>query len=171
MLYDNFMEYLLLGHIAGSFGLDGTLKVISTSTFQDARYQKGNKIYLGREKKELTVETYRTNGKFDFVKVLEIQDKETADKLKSESLFGIKDLSLLDKGFYYFSDLETCDVFDEDTNKIGKVIKVEEFPAQITLRVRNNKGKDFFVPFIKEFILDVDIESKKIVVRVIGGML
>ena len=120
------MEYLLLGHIVGSFGLDGTLKVISTSTFQDVRYQKGNKIYLGREKKELTVESYRANGKFDFIKVLEIQDKETADKLKSESLFGIKDLSLLDKGFYYFSDLETCDVFDEDTNKIGKVIKVEE---------------------------------------------
>ena len=101
----------------------------------------------------------------------EIQDKETADKLKSESLFGVKDLSLLEKGYYYFSDLETCDVFDQNGKKLGQVIKVEEFPAQNTLRVRNNKGKDFFVPFIKEFIIDVNIGEKKIVVKVIGGML
>lgn len=165
------MEYLLLGHIAGSFGLDGTLKIISTTSFQDKRYVKGNKIYLGEEKKILTVVSYRNNGKFDFLKVEEITNKEDADKFKSTSVYGEKDLSLLDKGFYYFSDLETCVVVDENDKEIGKVKKVEEFPAQITLRVKGKNNKDFFVPFIKEFILNVDIERKVIKVKLIEGML
>lgn len=165
------MEYLLLGHIAGSFGLDGTLKIISTTSFQDKRYVKGNKIYLGEEKKILTVVSFRANGKFDFLKVEEITTKEDADKLKSTSIYGEKDLSLLDKGFYYFSDLESCVVVDENNKQLGNVKRVEEFPAQITLRVRGNNNKDFFVPFIKEFILDVDIENKIIKIKLIEGML
>lgn len=165
------MEYLLLGHIAGSFGLDGTLKIISTTSFQDKRYVKGNKIYLGEEKKILTVVSFRAGGKFDFLKVEEILTKEDADKLKSTSIYGEKDLSLLDEGYYYFSDLESCEVVDEKNNVLGTVKKVEEFPAQITLRVRGKNNKDFFVPFIKQFIISVDIEKKIIKIKLIEGML
>lgn len=165
------MEYLLLGHIAGSFGLDGTLKIISTTSFQNKRYVKGNKIYLGEEKKILTVASFRAGGKFDFLKVEEITTKEDADKLKSTSIYGEKDLSLLDEGYYYFSDLESCEVVDEKNNVLGTVKKVEEFPAQITLRVRGKNNKDFFVPFIKQFIISVDIEKKIIKIKLIEGML
>lgn len=165
------MEFLVLGHIAGSFGLDGTLKIISTTSFQSKRYEEGNIIYLGNDKTPLTVVSFRQNGKFDFIKVKEITDKESADKLKSESIFAIKDLSLLDKGFYYFSDLESCEVKDTKGNLLGKVKKVEEFPAQITLRVKAVNNKEFFVPFIKQFIVDVQIENKLIIINVIEGML
>ena len=72
---------------------------------------------------------------------------------------------------YYFSDLEKCEVFDEDNNLLGKVIKVEEFPAQITLRVKSKSGKVFFVPFIEQFIIDVNIIDKSIKIKVIEGML
>ena len=51
------------------------------------------------------------------------------------------------------------------------VKEVEEFPAQITLRVKSLKGKDFFVPFIEAFIKNVDVESKKIIIHFMEGML
>ena len=50
---------------------------------------------------------------------------------------------------------------------LGKVSKVEEFPAQITLRVQRKGKPDFFVPFIKQFIINVDIENKEIIINVI----
>lgn len=167
------MEFLKLGIISGSFGLDGTLKIISTTDFSDFRYQEGKTIYLynpnTKERSELTVQSFRASGKIDFVKVNEINVKEDADKLKSFEIHAPKET--LEDGFYYFSDLEEMNVYDEDDNLLGKVKKVEEFPAQITLRVRQENGKEFFVPFIKNFIIKVDPKNKKITIKVIGGML
>ena len=67
------MEYLKLGKIADSFGLDGTLKIYSTTNMGDKRYKKGAKVYLHEENSEeyfeYTVLTYRHNGLFDFVPI------------------------------------------------------------------------------------------------------
>ena len=60
---------------------------------------------------------------------------------------------------------------DEKKNILGIVKNVEEFPAQITLRVSRKNGKDFFVPFIKQFIKNVDIRNKQIEIVVLEGML
>ena len=169
------MEYVNLGTISGSFGLDGTLKVISSTMFQEERYQKGNKVFLynpnTKERTELTVDSYRISGKMDYVKVEEITVKEDADKLKGYQLHAIKDDIELYKGEYYYSDLENLDVYDEQDNLLGKVKKVEEFPAQITLRVSRKNKPDFFVPFLEQFIINVDLKTSKIVIKVIGGML
>ena len=167
------MEKLLLGHVIGSFSLDGTLKILSKTNLGNKRYKKGNKVLLCKKEeviKELTVSSYRSNGEIDFVKFDEINSKEEADSLKSYSLMVEKDSSILDEGNYFFSDLENCKIIFKN-EVIGKVIKVEEFPAQITLRVKHNNGVEFFIPFIKSFINNVSIERKEIDVNIIEGMI
>lgn len=167
------MEKLLLGYIISSFSLDGTVKVLSKTNLSEKRYVKGNKIYLADKNenivKELTVSSFRHSGEIDFVKFEEISTKEEADSYKSYCLL-IDKTNDLEKGFYYFSDLEKCNV-KADGKVIGKVIKVEEFPAQITLRVRSNEGKEFFVPFIKAFIKNVSLENREIEIVLWEGML
>ena len=167
------MEKLLLGYIISSFSLDGTVKVLSKTNMSEKRYIKGNKVYLADKNenivKELTVSSFRRSGELDFVKFEEITTKEEVDSYKSYSLL-IDKTDDLAKGFYYFSDLEKCNV-KTDGKIIGKVIKVEEFPAQITLRVKSNEGKEFFVPFIKEFIKNVSLENQEIEVVLWEGML
>lgn len=167
------MEKLLLGYIILSFSLDGTVKVLSKTNMSAKRYAKGNKVYLADKNenivKELTVSSFRSSGEIDFVKFEEITTKEEADSYKSYSLL-VEKTDDLQKGFYYFSDLEKCNV-KTDGKIVGKVIKVEEFPAQITLRVKSNEGKEFFVPFIKEFIKNVSLENQEIEVVLWEGML
>lgn len=168
------MEYVKLGTIIGSFSLDGTLKVISTTDFAKERYKPGNTIYLfnkDKEYMELTVVSFRMNGKLDFVKVKEITTKEEAESYKGCDLLFNKEEASLPKGYYHFADLEGCGVFLEDSTSIGKVIKVEEYPAQNTLRVRTNDKKEILIPFVNAFIIKVDINNKKIIVRLIEGML
>ena len=167
------MEYLTLGTVIDAFGLDGTLKVISSTYFAEKRYKKDAKILLFNKKNEyeiLTIVSFRTNKGIDFIKTQEITTKEEALERKGSFLKVEKDNSTLNKGDYYFSDLEKCDVYDNES-RLGKVIKVEEFPSVITLRVKRDNGKDFFVPFIKEFIKKVDIKNYKIYINVIEGML
>ena len=167
------MEKLLLGYIISSFSLDGTVKVLSKTNMSEKRYEKGNKIFLADKNedivKELTVSSFRCSGEIDFVKFEEITTKEEADSYKSYCLLVDK-TDDLEKGYYYFSDLEKCEV-TSNGKVIGKVIKVEEFPAQITLRVKSNEGKEFFVPFIKEFIKNVSLENHQIDVVLWEGML
>lgn len=168
-------EYLSLGIIKDSFGLEGTAKIISTTSLGKKRYLEGNKLYLLNEKdnsmKEVSVKNYRHNGDLDFVSFLEINSKEEIESFKGYKVVIEKNRNDLEEGTYFYSDLENCNVYDQDNNEIGKVIKVEEFPAQITLRCQTKKGKQFFVPFVAEFIREINIEKSFIEINVIEGML
>ena len=169
------MEYLSLGKITDSFGLDGTIKVFSTTDNASKRYKKGNSVFLYDEKTgqhtKYVVISYRSSGKFDFVRLDGISNPEDVTKLKWLEIHTIKDRSDLEVGYYFYSDLIGCKVFDSDMNILGEVKTVEEFPAQLTLRVKRQNGKDFFVPFIKQFITDVDVDNKSIIINVLEGML
>ena len=168
------MEYVKLGTIIGSFSLDGTLKVMSTTDFAMERYQPGNTIYLCNKEGEyipLTVVSFRMNGKIDFVKVDEITTKEEAESYKGCDLLFNKEEASLPKGYYHFADLEGCKVLLEDNTVIGVVKKVEEYPAQNTLRVKTDDKREILIPFVDAFIIKVDIKKKEIIVRLIEGML
>lgn len=169
------MEYLSLGKIVDSFGIDGTIKIYSTTSFGEKRYKKGAKVLLvnpqDNSMKELEVVKFRHSGFFDFVKFIEYNNPEEVKTLKGYEIQVIKDNNFLNKDTYFYSDLRGCKVVDSDNNELGIVKEVEEFPAQVTLRVSKKGNKDFFVPFIKEFIKSVDICGKIIVINVIEGLI
>ena len=169
------MEYLNLGNIVDSFGIDGTVKIYSTTSFGEKRYKAGSKVFLynpqTKEYKELEVVKYRHSGFFDFVKFVELNTPEEVKELKGFSIQVIKNNKDLKKDEYFFSDLKGCKVVDENNNELGTVKVVEEFPAQVTLRVGRNNKQDFFVPFIKEFVKEVNIDEKTITIHVIEGLL
>lgn len=169
------MEYLSLGKIIDSFGIDGTIKIYSTTQFGEKRYKAGSKVFLfnpqGKTRAEYTVISYRHSGFFDFVKLEGINNPETVKEMKGYEVHVIKDNKDLDKDSYFYSDLRGCKVIDESKKVLGNVKEVEEFPAQVTLRVKRDNKPDFFVPFIKEFIKEVDIDEKTITIHVLEGML
>ena len=169
------MEYLSLGKIIGPHGLDGTIKVFSTTDNAQKRYKKGAIVFLYDEKTgqhiKYVVISGKSSGKFDFVRLEGVKTPEDVDKIKGNEIHTIKDRSDLEVGYYYFSDLVGCKVLDNQQNILGEVSVVEEFPAQLTLRVKRKGKPDFFVPFVKQFIKSVDIENKRIVIEIIEGLL
>lgn len=169
------MEYLSLGKIVDSFGVDGTVKIYSTTSFGEKRYKKGSRVFIYNPqedgRKEFEVVKYRHSGFFDFVKFVELTTPEEVKTMKGFEIQVIKNNKDLDKDTYFYSDLRGCKVVDENRNELGTVKEVEEFPAQITFRVSRKNGKDFFVPFIKEFVKEVNIDEKIIVIHVIEGLL
>ena len=169
------MEYLSLGKIIDAFGLDGTLKIYSTTNMSEKRYQKGATVYLFDAENNayipLKVLNYRHNGLFDFVKLETIDNIEAALSKKGQEIFVEKNKKDLDKDSYFYSDLRGCKIIDKNGNNLGIVKEIEEFPAQITLRVSRKDKPDFFVPFIEVFIAKIDIENKEITINVIEGLL
>ena len=169
-------DYLLLGIVIDSFSLDGTMKILSKTDFAKRRYKKGNTVFLysskTKERIPLTVVKFRSNGQFDFVQFEEVDNPELAQSYKGYELQVEKDYKDMDKDTYYYVDLVGCEVLDDKGEVLGKVSLVEEFPAQLTLRVnRTGNQPDFLVPFVKAFIKNVDIKKKQIIINVIGGLL
>ena len=169
------MEYLSLGVIKDSFGLDGTLKIYSTTSMSSKRYKAGNTIFLynpqTKEREQRKVLNFRHSGLFDFVLLEGIDNPEIAKTFKGYEIHIEKNRNDLEKGTYFYSDLRGCKVLDQDKNELGTVKEVEEFPAQLTLRVMRKGKPDFFVPFVKQFIIEVDVENKSITIEKIEGLL
>ena len=166
------MEYLTLGKIIDTFSLDGSVKILSSTTNQDIRYKKGNHVLIdiNGEMKEYTIDSYRKSSSCDIVRFVEINNVDDAVSLKGKEVLVVKDSKDLKEGYYFYSDLAGCDIIVEDKS-IGKVLSVEEFPAQLTLRCKSLDGKTFFIPFVKAFIKNVDIKKKEIEINFVEGLL
>lgn len=169
------MEYLTLGKIIKTRGLKGVVKVFSMTDFAKQRYKKGNKVYLYNEhtdtRIEATVESYSTNGQVDLVSFKEFIDINMVEKYLGYFIQIKKDEApKLQSGYYYHSDLIGCSIINQENATIGKVIKVEEFTAQKSLRIELENGKHFLLPFVEPFIKNIDIKNKVINVELIKGM-
>lgn len=170
------IEYLKVAKILSTVGLKGEVRVYTTSTFKNIRYKKNNVLFYLDESnnyKELHIKSYRNKeGNIDYLSFNEITTIEDAQNLLNKELFALKDYSNLKKDEFYYSDLISSKVFDEDNNELGIINDIKEFNANISLELKlNNNYKTIFIPFNDFFIKEIDIDNKKIIIHVIEGLL
>ena len=166
------MEYLIVGKIVDTFSLDGSIKVLSSSINESLRFKKDSLLFIkqGDEYQEHKITNARKAGNVYIIHFEDVLNVDEAAKLKGKELLVLKDKNDLKEGYYFFSDLKGCSIISEG-KELGKVIAVEEFPAQITLRAKTSEGKEFFIPFVKVFIKKVDIDKREIEINYMEGML
>ncbi len=169
------MEGIELGIINRTFGLKGEMRVYGETDFPSLRFKKGTKMFLLSNKGEetpVTVASFRDAGQFLFVSFKEIDSIEEAEKHLKDAIIIPAENASLPKGYYRNGELEQCLVYDEKGLLLGKVKKVETNAPTANLRIGRESKKDFFVPFLFDtFIVSVDLENKKIVIKVMEGML
>ena len=168
-------EYLLVCKVLKPVGLKGDLKVYTYTTFKDIRYKKGSKLFYknGEDYIELTIKSfYSKGGNLDVISFKDLDEIDKVNFLLGKEIYALKDDSLLNENEFYYSDLTGLKVIDEDNNELGKVTSIEEFPAQITLKIQKNSAKNhFFVPFNDFFVKEVNIKDGFIKIHLIDGLL
>lgn len=165
------MDFLTVGRIIKTVGLKGELKIFPTTSFSFMRFKKGAILYIeaNGEYRKVTVETKRAKDKFIILKFNELNDINEAEKYLGNFLLAEKDYSLLKKDEYFYEDLLNCTVYFDNGALIGLVYKIEEYGPYVTLRIKTNK-KDVLIPFVEQYLSNVDIASKKIVINYIEGL-
>ena len=161
--------YYLVGRIINTHGIKGELKIINESNFD--RFKKGNVLYILKDDKyeEIKVSSVRYHQNFVLITINDLNNINDVLKYVGCNIYTDKH-EALEEGHYYFDDLIGCTVFDEDKNKIGIVLDIMENPTQNLLEVDTGK-KVALIPFVEEFIKDVDIDNKKIIVHLIEGLI
>ena len=169
------MEFIRIGKIINTHGIKGELKIQSYSDFDAQRYKSGNTVYIHYENTYLPfiVKTFRKHKGNSLVSFEEHQNINDVEKYKNSYIFITKkDRTPLAKGKFYRDELIGLTALSLDENPLGKVIAVEETKgAQNNLRIQLDDGKEFLVPYIPEFIKNVDIVQGTITIAMQEGLL
>lgn len=156
------MKFIYIGKIVNTHGIKGELRILSDFKYKDKVFKKDFKFYIGKDKEEYIVNTYRHHKIFDMVTFNGFNDINEVLKLKGKNVYIDNDDLDLD-GEIYIDNLIGYKVMVGDKD-IGAVTDVMHMKANDILKVDK-----VLIPYVKEFI--IKIEDNTIYVKDVGGLL
>lgn len=166
-------EYLEIGQIVNTSGLKGFLKVIPL-TDDITRFEDLKTVYI-QEKKDLVefkIQDVKYSKNMVLLKLEGIDDIGEAEKFKNFYIkINRKDAVQLEEDSYFIVDIIGCKVFTDENEFLGKVIDVFQTGSNDVYTVKNNEDKEILLPAIEDVIKDIDIANKKIVVKLMDGLI
>lgn len=169
------MKYICIGKYINTHGIRGEIKIESYSDFDAERYKKGKTVYMLIEGayQPFTVASFRKHQGHCLVSFEGKDNINDVEPYKGSMIFvKDEDRKPLGKGEFYRSDLIGLDVFDESHTHIGKILQVEEtLGANLNLRILKEDGKEVLVPYVPDFIRNVDPERQEMTIHTMEGLL
>ena len=157
------MNFIKIGVIVNTHGLNGTLKVKSFTDFKEERYKKNTPLFIEYKGEfvGVTVGSYKTVKGIEHIQFLEFNNINECEKYKGSNLYISADLVHdLEEDEFYFQELMGMTVYSDIL--LGVVVDVREVPQGELLEVETSTKKHILIPFNKEFIKSVDKNEKVI---------
>lgn len=152
-------DYVLIGKIVNTHGIKGEIRIISDFELKEKVFKPNTTIYIGKEKAEAKIVSYRQHKMFDMVFLDNKNDIDEVLKYKEKYVY-IKRKSLdLEDNEYLLEEIVGFEVI-EDKDLLGKIAEIVYNNKQVLLKVSGEK--EFFIPFVKEYIIKVDNITKKV---------
>ena len=152
-------KYLLTGKVVGVFGLKGELKVFSESDTN--RFFKDNELYLGKNETRLEkvkISSSRVHKGLHLVTINDLFDINLVEKYVGVNFYiDREEMDDLEDGEFYLDDLIGLKVINQNKEVLGPVVEVLDlYHPVIEIELKN--GKKILMPFVKEYVKDVDEE-------------
>lgn len=166
-------DKLRVGVIASTHGIKGEVKVFPTTNDLN-RFKSLKNVWMdtGKEELELEIEGVKFFKKFAILKFKGIDNINDIEKYKGRDLYVSREnAQRLRRNEYYIVDLIGVSVWEEDGRYLGVLKDVIETGANDVYAVDMEDGRELLIPAIKQCILEVDIEGKKMVVHLLEGLL
>lgn len=160
------MELIEVGQIVNTHGIRGEIKINPWT--DDIENLLDLDVFYDKDGRALKVENSKVHKNVLIVKFKEISTMNDAEKLKGKTIFTEK--VPLPEGRYYIKDLIGLSVFEGDS-LLGTLTDVFNTGANDIYEVRTNDKKHIYLPVIEGVIGDVDLENKKMYVKIPDGLL
>ena len=165
-------QFLQVGVISSTHGIRGEVKVFPT-TDDALRFKKLKKVLLdtGRERLELEVQSVKFFKQFVIVKFRGIDNINDIEQYKGSALLvSREDAVALGENEYYIADVIGMEV-ETDGEHFGVLRDVMETGANEVYVIDTDSHGEVLVPAIRDCILDVDVEARKMKIRLLEGLL
>lgn len=166
------MDTLKIGKIVGTHALKGELKIRSNSDFSEERFQIGKHIDIQYQNQMVTLEVIskRVHKGNYLVAFKDHQDINLVEKYIGCFVYAKKDEQLLAADEYYVNDVIGVKVYCDNDRYLGEVQDII-FNGRHDVLVLNGPFNKVLIPYVEAFVIEENIEDKKLVVNVIPGML
>jgi 16S rRNA processing protein RimM len=167
-----------LGQIYRPHGVHGELKV-APDTDDPSRFEALDVVYVGPHEGRVTrhritsVRYQETKRGITVILQLDgITDRGDAEVIAKQHVYVTEDaLPPLDEEELFVHDLIGLDVVTEDGDDIGMLSNVLPMPAHDVYVVHRPGRGEQMIPAVEDFIVAIDLEAGRIVVRPIEGLL
>lgn len=163
----------LVGKIVGTFGNKGDVKV--TPLIEPSDYLlEFNSVFVedhDNRKQKFTVLRAKKHKNVYIVTLEGIDNMDVAENLSGLSVFVPSiEFKELQKNEYYYHELEGLTAYTESGNLIGKIDHIVKGGNDI-LVIKDEDGKEVMIPFVDEFVPEVNLKEKTITVNAIEGLI
>ena len=171
-------EYLVVGHLAKAHGTRGEVLIRLLTDEPETVFEPGARVILGDREGELgaapledEIESSKAYRKGWLVKLAGIEDRTRAQELAGRYLLvPTEERGELEEGEYYYHQLLGLEVETVDGREVGRVREVYETEPHHMLEVKGPGGVHL-MPFRKEWIRSVDLETARMVIDPPEGLL
>lgn len=158
-------EYLLVGNLGKSYGLQGWLKVNSFTEPMENILQYDNWCWkVDGQWLPMPLDNRKQHGAMVIAKIKGYDSPESA-RLFTNREIGIlrSQLPSLQSDEYYWDDLHGLDVKTLDEQSLGTVIAIMETGANDVMVVKGDRER--LIPFVlDEYVKKVDLQNKSLIV-------
>lgn len=158
------MEYIYIGKIVNTHGIKGEVRILSRFDFKEKVFVPNTLIYIGEEKIEEKIVSYRKHKSFDMVLLEGINDINDVLKYKGKNVYisssslKLSDNEILDEDLIGFTALY-------EDKEIGIVNDIMDYGNKVL------KINESLIPYNENFILKLDKANKKIYLKNVEGLI
>jgi 16S rRNA processing protein RimM len=165
--------HLALGYVARAHGLQGEVAVRTFDPASDALDYVPRVLVRPRVGPErvMAIESVRGASKETLVTFEDVQGRTQAEALVGASVLAFReDLEAPEEGEYFQGDLVGLRAVDEQGAELGQVEEIWETGEVPNLVIRkagaaNPEASELVLPFADDFVVSVDLEQGRLVVR------
>jgi 16S rRNA processing protein RimM len=162
---------IIVGRILSSWGVRGEVKILPL-TYSAERFSELSEVVvlINGEEKTLTIEGYRVHGRFVIIKFSEINSPEEAKLYRGlDILISEEQSPPLPDGVYYHYQIIGLHVYTTTNRYLGQIHSIIETGGNDVYVVKGDM--EYLIPATKEFIKDIDLEKKTMLIEPMEGLL
>ncbi len=167
------MEQLLrVGVFSSTHGVHGEFKVFPT-TDDVTRFSDLEQVIIDTGKGTFTakIEGVKYFKQFAILKIEGYDSLNDIEPLKGSTLWVTRDQAVeLGENEFFIADLIGIKAYLENGDYLGMLEDVIQTGANDVYVVKDEKGKEWYLPYIEECILDINIEEQKMTVHIMPGL-
>lgn len=167
------IQYLKVGQIINTHGVNGELKIYPL-TDDIKRFKKLKHVFIKSDNNyiEYDILSVKFINQLVIIKLSGIDDMDKALELKKEYLYiDRKNAVKLPEDSYFIADLIGMDVITQEGVVIGSIASVFSTGSNDVYEIKDNTGKSFLIPAIKDVIKKVEIENKRMYINLLEGLI
>lgn len=163
-------QYLEIGKIVNTHGLNGTVKVMPWCDSAEFLCEFET-LYRGKTHIPMKIERAAVQKNMALVKFAGINTPEAANELRNTVLYMNREDVELDDDTYFIQDLLGMAVRDADSGKQYGILKdVLQTGANDVYEVESPEGRQLLVPVIPDVVLKIDFDADEIIIRPLKGL-